>query len=101
MDQTVKIKARVENYYVATDDEIVTEPEAELPLPPVPLPAPGTAEPQLTDAQAAELSEWLDVELFGMTGVGRTKGDAMYDLEVVASSRPDLVPVGYCHDWGY
>jgi hypothetical protein len=91
----IKLKARVENYYIGTGDEIITYPEAELPEPPIPL-TPGASyfSGDATDA-------WLQEHLFGMTGTGRTKGDATYDLTVTESSRPDLVPVGYTYAWGY
>jgi hypothetical protein len=91
---TVRVYCRVENYYPAADDEIVTWPVADLPLPPGPMPEPGQDCPE-------DVDNWINDELVTLTGTGRTKGDAMYDLEVLASSRPDLVPLGYCHEWGY
>jgi hypothetical protein len=91
---TVRLRCRVENYYPATDDEIVTEPEETLPVPPGPMPEPGQ------DCQE-DVQKWIDEHLVTLTGTGRTKGKAMYDLEVIESSRPDLVPVGFCHEWGY
>ena len=90
----IRIYARVENYYIETGDEIETWPVADLPLPPAPLPEDGN------DA-SDEVDQWLQEELFALTGTGRTKGDATYDLEVRASSRPDLVPIGFTHEWGY
>jgi hypothetical protein len=90
---TIRIAARVENYYLETGDTIPTKPVAELPAPPYPV----RQDMTLTDAMDA----WLQDELFSMTGTGRTKGDATYDLVVTASSRPDLVPVGFTWQWGY
>lgn len=90
---TVTLTARVENSYPETGDDIVTRPQATLPVPPVPL-TPGQ---QITP----ELDAWLHRHLFGMTGTGRTRGKAYYGLTVTASSRPDLVPVGFTHSWGY
>ncbi len=91
---TVALHARVENYYVGSRSKVVTYPKAELPMPPGPMPQNGQAATPAVDA-------WLHEHLFGMTGTGRTVGDATYDLEVTHSSRPDLVPVGFSHAWGY
>lgn len=92
--EKIKVKARVKNYYVDLGDEIVTEPEREMPPPPVPL---------TLDAgqDAPGLEGWIYDHMFAMTGTGRTKGDATYDLEITESSRPDLIPVGWTYEWGY
>lgn len=92
--ELIKIKARVENFYVDLGDEIITESEAELPTPPGPLP---TGDREVSQ----EIQAWVDEHLFAMTGTGRTKGEATYDLEITESSRPDLVPVGWSFGWGY
>lgn len=92
--ETVEITARVENFYIDTGDEIVTNPVAVMPAPPGPLPTGEWEVPQ-------DVQDWVDDHLFSMTGTGRTKGDAAYDLTVTASSRPDLVPVGLTYAWGY
>lgn len=94
VNKQIRVLARVENYYIDHGDEIVTYPDVTLPEPPGRVPQ---GEEEITP----EMDEWLQVHLFGMTGTGRTKGDATYDLEVIFSSRPDLLPVGYTHEWGY
>lgn len=48
-----------------------------------------------------EYDEWAWEQIYDHTGVGHTDGDSWYDVEVTASSHPDLLPVGAKFAFGY
>lgn len=75
---TVTLDLRVENTY-EDGDEIVTRPTG------VVVPAPPPEDD--TDAYTA----WTDNHIRGLTGTGRTDGDAWYDVVVTASTDPALI----------
>lgn len=88
---TIHIKVRVENAYELYDDVTVVR-EADVPPPPAPL----SNEAETTE----EVSGWKYEHLFALTGVGHSDGHSWYDLEVLESSDPGLIPVGYEAQFG-
>jgi hypothetical protein len=60
--------------------------------------------PTARDIMADDLDEWREDNIFPLTGSAsgtKTKGNSWYDVEVKASSHPELIPVGTTWDWGY
>lgn len=83
MTETIHVKLRVINAYELYPTEI-TYPEADVPAPP-----------------RGDAAGWEWDWLHPLTGVGHSDGDSFYDVEVLESSCPDLLPVGYTCDFGY
>lgn len=81
----IEITVRIENTY-ENGDEIVTVRTATVPAPP---------------SDEGERDDWAYEHIHALTGTGRIDGDAWYDVEVTASSRPDLLPVGTTFEFGY
>jgi hypothetical protein len=57
------------------------------------------SEPQGSDGSDTR-SDWEMDEIFPHTGTGRTDGNSAYFVNVAASSRPDLIPVGTTYEFG-
>lgn len=87
----IHIRTAVENTYELYDD-VITYPEADVPEPPEPL-------SNLAVVSEA-VSEWLYEHLFALTGVGHEDGLSWYDVTIVESSNPGLIPVGYVAQFG-
>jgi len=86
--RVVSIGLRIENRYPAIGDEPIVTTVERVQVPPPP-----------TDETA--LHEWEQTHILPHTGTGRTKGDSFYDVEVTASSHPDIIPVGTTYEFGY
>lgn len=84
---TVTITVEIDNTY-EDGSTVVTHRTATVP-------APAGAE------GSDERWNWEHEHIFDLTGTGRTQGDAWYDVEVTASDRPDLIPVGTTYEFGY
>lgn len=77
----------VENTYEFHED-VTTYASVVVPIPPA----------EGTDAY----EEWKFNQLIDrVIGVGYTDGDSWYDLMVLESSAPDIIPVDTTYDWGY
>jgi hypothetical protein len=90
MPDTIHLALRIENSYEHYEDE-TTEKEVDVPVPP-------------GDSDHPDYDDWEYDNIFCHTGSAsgtKTKGDSWHDVEVVASSRPDLVPVGTTYEFGY
>lgn len=80
----LKIENTYENY-----DDVTTYAVATVPAPPA-------------EDDEDEYDEWKMTHIIDpYTGVGHTDGDSWYDVDVVESSAPDLIPVGTKYDFGY
>lgn len=55
--------------------------------------------PWSDDEDSDDYQDWQNEIVFEKTGTGRTEGDAGYFVEVIQSSRPDLIPVGKKWEW--
>lgn len=91
----IALVLEIENTY-DDDAEITTWCTVIIPAPPVPLTQPDAREHPDYGGEG-----WEYAHIFGRTGTGRPDGDAWYDVEVLASSAPDVVPVGTMFDFGY
>lgn len=89
----VALVLRVENSYELHDD-ITTWCTAVVPRPPVPLSEAG--EPEYPG-----YGDWAWEHVHPLTGAGHPGGDSWHDVEVLASSDPNVVPVGTRFDFGY
>lgn len=87
---TVHLTLEIENTYELYEDE-TTHKEVDVPVPPA------------EDSSAYE--DWEYDNIHAATGSdqpgGKPNGDSWYDVEVKASSRPDLIPVGTTYEFGY
>jgi hypothetical protein len=79
----------IENHYPEDGDVVQTTVETTVPEPPYP-----------PHSYAYESDDWEYDHIFCHTGTGRTEGDSAYFVEVTASSRPDLIPVGTKYEFG-
>lgn len=90
----ITLTLEIENSYELYDD-FITVVNVQVPPPP----ASGTYEGD------AARDTWEYDHIFDQTGsrdgVDRTRGDSWYDVTVVASSHPHLIPVGTMWDFGY
>lgn len=84
----ITLDLKIENYY--DGDKVVTRPTITIPYPPN----------EADDPDGYD--EWLngDDSIFEATGTGRTEGDSAYFVEVVGSTRPDVIPVGTEYEFG-
>jgi hypothetical protein len=87
--QTIHLKLRVVNTY-ALHDTVVTYPEADVP-----------STPADTGQDGDGWREWAWQHIHPLTGTGRTDGASWYDVDVLESSRPDLIPPGTSYAFGY
>lgn len=81
---SIHLTIRIENHYEEIDTVVVTQ-EITVGLPP---------EGDYQD------DGWAYDEVYPYTGTGHTTGDSAYFVEVIASSDPDLIPVGTEWEWG-
>lgn len=92
----IALVLEIENTY-EDGDEITTWYTVVIPAPPVPLTQPDAREHEDYDGDDG----WEYVHIYGRTGTGRSKGDAWYDVTVLASSDPVQVPAGETFEFGY
>ena len=83
----ITLKLKIENTYELYDD-VTTFPTVTCPPPPA-------------DRDSEAYDEWKQQHIGGVCGVGNERGDAWYDVTVLESSHPDLVPVGTEYEFGY
>lgn len=77
----------IENTYELYD-EVTTYARVVAPVPPA-------------DEESDAYDTWLHTHVIALTGVGHTDGDSWYDIEVLCTSDPEVIPVGKTWDWGY
>ena len=77
---TLTLSLRIENYYVADGDEIITYVVDAV------VPAPTT-----TDENVAAWDDWAEEVIHPFTGTGRVSGDATYDVLITACDDPAML----------
>jgi hypothetical protein len=82
---TARVTLRIENYYELYPTEITIRSAN------VPLPVP----PEETDARSAWEYEYIHAE----TGAGHPDGDSWYDVEITASTAPELLGMTFQFGW--
>lgn len=89
----IHLKLRVVNTYELYNT-VTTYPEADVPPPPDP-------DREGAERYDDEQREWEYDHIQPLTGTGRTDGASWYDVDVLESSRPDLIPPGTSYAFGY
>lgn len=87
-EQVVVVSLRIENTYEDGDEVITTPTDVAVPAP-----------PHAGDEDA--YNDWANDYIMELCGTGRTKGDSWYDVEVTATSAPELLAVGTTFEFGY
>lgn len=82
----VIVSLHIENTYELYEDVDTHVTDVVIPAPPA-------------DVDSKEYEEWAYDHINCYTGVGHTDGDSWYDVEITASSDPELV--GRTFEWGY
>ena len=87
LDNDVTLTLAIENFYPGSCRAVRTRATIQVPPPP-------------TDTETDWYDEWAYEHIYPATGTGRTEGDSAYFVEVIASSRPELIPVGTKFEFG-
>lgn len=86
-DGRVALVLEIENTYERYAD-VTTYASVVVPAPPA-------------DEDSDAYDTWRWDHIIQLTGVGHPDGDSWYDITVLESSAPEVIPVGKTWDWGY